>query len=431
MRNPLQRFYSRAQGALRYSWNPFFRVQEITETKILSALALPPEATAMSVMRRLKPGSTKQLDEVVTKMEQYQMLSATRYGEAAVNVALGKVTATISKTQKRDLASLVMTIGERMGVDDIDMLLTKHSEEIMDIIRPIVQYPERGIINSNFARTMNIAVFPSRYNVKVTSLAVKALAQQRPSVQGAVLRGIVDFKDWLGSDVGLAWQQDYASEIQLFKWLTPVNSLDWTMKRLQGQNSSWSDIGLVGGLPFGVWTQILSSQGIIGMETPYVSPKTGEIYDKRIPVSAQGRMAMAITDMLSSTFTYPGRTLGLPGKGQITREVAYRATGASWRDFTSESYANTDLPPEAQRAQSYWANRAKEMGLDGNEGMGAPKPAATPVPSTDINTNLKTLQSQYGAAKKFSKRDIREVKKTGSNGKRTKQPVPFEQLVDK
>jgi len=429
MRNPLQRYYMRAQGALRYSWNPFFMTQEIVETKILASLALGPEATAMSVMRRLKPGSAAQIDDVVKKMTEYRMLDPTRYGEAATNVVLGKVSANIRMTQKRDLASLVISIGERLGVDDIDTLLTKHSDEIIGIIRPIVQYPERGIINSNFARTMNIMVFPSRYNVKVTGLAIKALAQQRPAVQGAIVRGLIDFNGWLKSDVGLAWQQDYAAEIAVFKWLTPVNSLDWTMKRLSGEGNSMSDVGLVGGLPFGVWTQILSNQGIIDTQTPYVNPKTGDIYDKRIPSSMQGRVAMAITDMLASTFTYPGRTLGLPGKSQLTREVAYRATGASWEDFTSTKYSITDLPPDQQRAQAYWSNRAKELGIDKPTGMDNPPEAVTSAPSTSVNTNLKLLESQYGPAQKFSKRDIREAKVKKSTSSKNKTPVPFNQIV--
>ena len=33
--NPLQKYYSRIQGALRYTYNPFFRLQESAETKIL------------------------------------------------------------------------------------------------------------------------------------------------------------------------------------------------------------------------------------------------------------------------------------------------------------------------------------------------------------------------------------------------------------
>ena len=36
----------------------------------------------------------------------------------------------------------------------------------------------------------------------------------------------------------------------------------------------------------------------------------------------KARVASAVTDLLGSTFSYPGRTVGLPGKGQALREAA-------------------------------------------------------------------------------------------------------------
>lgn len=419
--NPAQALYSRIQGAFRYAWNPFFRTQEITETTLLAALnGKQYTDDLMDIVGLMNPKNKSYLDDIVKKMDSQGVLEATQYGEAATTGVLGKVTANILPVQKRRLAWVVDTMAQKYGMT-VDDLLAKNTDEVLEVIRPIVQYPSKGLINSNFARTVNLAAFPSRYNVKVTGMALDFLSKQKPTVQAAVINGLMDFGPWLNSPEGLAWRQDYADEIAFLKWLTPVGNLDWTMRTLQGKNSSWSDFGQLGGLPFGLWTQILQSQGVINLQSPYIDPKSGEIYDKRIPDSVKGRVAMAIMDMLGSTFTYPGRTLQLPGKGQILRNVAYRATGATGQDFVYEKQSPDELSPDRQRSQQYWYERAQAAGRTDT------KPAIPVSPKINIKQESPSgvPVRKYSKSQKYAASQLSKKRRT----RKSKQPVPFNQLV--
>ena len=419
---PLQRTYQRIQGALRYTYNPFFRTQEFTETKLLSAAATGGKSTIISTFNKLssKGSENLKLDDVVAKMENARILEATMYGEAASSVALGRVTARMLNAQKKELAAVVDATAAKLGMT-IDEVLQNRTQDIIDLIRPIVQYPTAGAINSQMAKFMNLAAFPSRYNVKVTGLALKAIANQTPLVQAAVVRGIWDYSSWLNTDSGLAWQQDYANEIRLFKWLTPIGSLEWTMKQLQGNRSSWGDFGQLGGLPFGVWSQILHDNGTITLQSPYVDPKSGAIYSQKIPDSAKGRMSMAIMDMLGSTFTWPGRTLGLPGKQESLRNFAEKMTGAGRGDFQTVIKSPEDLSPAQRNAQQFWKERANAAGIK----LPIQKPIAAPITTV-------AAAPVYPQLKRYTKQEMNTAKKVASaSKKKTKQPVPFQQIVNR
>jgi hypothetical protein len=125
----------------------------------------------------------------------------------------------------------------------------------------------------------------------------------------------------------VAWQQEHAEVIGVLRWLTPVGSIQSVMKLLTRDVESISDIGLLGGLPFGVIAQVLDGQGIIDLNTPYVNPKTGKMIPDYIPQSEKARAAAAVEDFIMSIFTYPGRIIGLPGKGELTRKFTETILG--------------------------------------------------------------------------------------------------------
>ena len=417
LKNPLQRLYQRLQGTLRYTWNPFFRTQEVVETKALAA-------GLSNGMTLFNPKGGKEITDIVKKMENFGILEGTKFGEGATNVAMGRVTATLTQFQKNDLARYIDFMAQKLTNGNVDELLTNHTAEVVDAIRPIVQYPTRGILNSNLARAVNLAAFPARYNLKVAGLATKILAQQSPMVQAAVIRGLADFGSWLNTPDGMAWRQDYANEIAMFKWLTPVGNLDWTFRVLTGNYNSWRDMGMIGGLPFGLWTTILTNQGILPEQPPYVDPKTGAIFSRKIPATMTGRMAMAITDMLGSVYTYPGRTLMLPSKSNINKTIAYRLTGQTKGDITTQKYTPADLNAKSQREQQFWYNRAN-----------SPQPTTTSDVKQFINNNLQnpqvTTTMSLPTLQKYTKTQIRQSTPATSKKKKAKTPVPFQQIIGK
>lgn len=321
--NPLHKTYSRIQGALRYSYNPFFRVQERTETALLSRV----QANNLIWNR-----PRQVLDDTVRKLDESRIFTSSLYGEAAQDQVLGRISANITQGQKRDLAGLALDIAKKKGMS-IDELINNHSDEIDDALRVVVQYPRKGILASPLARTMNLAFFPMRYNAKVTLVAAKALAKQPPYIQKAVLHSMFQMGDWLKSPEGIQWQQQHQEAIKLFNWITPINSIAYTYNLLTNTPDSMSDLGMLGGLPLGVISQILDSQGVISLNNPYVDKKTGDVFPKYIPQSTKARAATALTDLLGSMFTYPGRTLGLPGKGEGLRTVVKSFIATEGTDF--------------------------------------------------------------------------------------------------
>lgn len=330
--NPGQKYYSRIQSAFRYTYNLFFRTQESTESFILSGIqggnrlsVLANSGFRWNVARQVS-------DDAVKLLNESKFFSSSFSGEAAQDLVFGRITANITNGQKRDLAGLAMRIAKTKGVT-LEKMLSDFPDEIEDALRVVVQYQRGGILSSPLARTLNIAFFPMRYNLKVTNLAAQVLAKQPPSIQMAAINGLFTMKEWLKSDEGINWQSTHADAIQVFKWLTPINSIEYTMNLLQGHTDGMGGVGLIGGLPLGFITQMLDSQGIINLNKPYVNPKTGDVLPDWIPISLQGRASVAMTDLLGTMFTFPGRTLGLPGKGASMREAVKIFIDTNGEDF--------------------------------------------------------------------------------------------------
>lgn len=349
--NPLHKYYSRTQSALRYTYNPFFRVQEVSETKILSRI---------QSSNLLWNKSKAELDDAVKVLNNNNYFgdlgdnivhgAANLPGEGANDQVLGRISATLSSGQKRDLGGLALDIANSRGVP-LDTLLKESPEIIDDALRVVVQYSTKGALSSPLARTMNLVFFPVRYNAKVTKIAADALAKQPPSIQKAVLHSMFNARDWLQSEEGISWQSKNADVIQLFKWITPINSIESTLKLLTGSVNSMGDLGQLGGLPLGIITQILDGQGLINMNTPYVDPKTGNVFPDKVPATDKARAATALGDFINTLFTYPGRTLGLPGK----RESINKAIGAVIDTDSSEYIQNIDMT-KLTPLQEKWVN---------------------------------------------------------------------------
>jgi len=404
--NPMQKYYSRTQSALRYTYNPFFRTQESAETKILSHL----QASNLVWMK-----GKNQLDEAANVLEGAGIFKGQLPGEAAGDVTLGRITANLTKGQKRDLGGLALDIANSRGVG-LQQLANENPEILDDALRAIVQYPNKGVLASPLARTMNLAFFPMRYNAKVTMLAAQALAKQPPSIQKAVLHSMFTMKDWMKSNEGISWQSKNADAIALFKWITPINSIEGTMKLLTGNINAPADLGQLGGLPFGVISQMLDSQGIINLNTPYVDPKTGSVFPKNVPTSVKARAAVALTDLINSTFTYPGRILGLPGKNQAIKDLVKNFIDTNGSDFESQIQTERLTP-----LQERWIEVLK--GDTSDEAIDAlyQSPAAGQfngytLPPLDLPFN-----PSYDASSKYK---APEMSKTLAKGKKQKTLAP-------
>ena len=459
--NPFYKAYAKLQGAARYTYNPFFAVQEAVETELLGQALVPGKTPYIAGMGKIFPGTKAELDDIVKQIDNAgffndstltstklgESLMATRFGEGAQDVYLGRVSAVITDSQKRSLAGAVKGIADRMGLS-VDEAIRTHGALIEDIVRPIVQYPTKGALNSNLLKSLNVAMFPSRYNAKVATLAVKSLAQAPPAVQLLTVSKLWEMENWLKTPEGLSWQQEHSTAIQFFKWLTPVGNIQWVFDVLNagvdtagkvvgrtptGNLSSIGDFGMMGGLPFGVISQILQSQGIININAPYVSPKDGEIWARKIPESMQARVASAFMDLLGSTFTYPGATigltnLGLPSKSQLLKGAAQKVSlGTSSNEWQNKEYTPMDLSEYDKIRQEIWSNnydveeeKKKPAGPPTFEIPTHEMPKSIPTGKVLTKTELNELKKQQKAAKAATAKAKKDAKTSAKKAAKTK-----------
>lgn len=352
--NPAHKYYARIQSALRYTYNPFFRFQEQVETATLAK---------MDANKFLWMQPKEKLDETVNQLTSAGFFEGNLTSAAADDNVFGRLSANMTKFQKRNLAGLAQTVADRKGLALEDMI-TQSPDELDDAMRVIVQYPNKGVLASSLARTLNLAFFPMRYNAKVTLLAAKKIAELPPSLQLGMIQGFMKMKDWLQSDEGIRWQSENADAIQVFKWATPIGSIQQFYKVATGNVESVGDLGLLGGLPFGMISQVLDSQGIINLNTPYIDPKTGSQFPSYVPQTVKANAAVALNDLLGSMFSFPGRTLGLPGKDATLRKVVDAFINTNGKDFEKQ-FDTQNLTPLQENWIRVLKGDTSESVLDG------------------------------------------------------------------
>jgi hypothetical protein len=419
---PGYKYYNRAQGALRYSYNPFFRTQEITETQILSSI----KGNKLNNANFTWGKRRQELNQVVEQLEEARIFSTGFSGEGARNdVILGRLTANMTSYQKRDLAGLADTIAKRKGTTVADMIKNNY-DELEDALKVVVQYPSRGVIASPLARTINLAFFPMRYNIKVAGMVAEGISKQPPAMQLAIVKGLFDAGDWLKTDEGLAWQNENYEVLGLLRWITPIDSVSAVLNMLNGRVDSISDLGLLGGLPFGVIPQILDGQGVfqnlpggVQYNTPYVDPRTGKVFEDRIPESLRAKANYAVIDFFNSTFTFPGRILGLPGKRQFLREIASLGLDAQNNEF--RSVPQDDQLTELQKRQVDVIRRIqKGENVDDDdiaELYRSPNGVGFAIPNLEALVGTPTLQKLDSSA-------LPSGKRSGKRAKPAAQPIP-------
>lgn len=344
--NPVAPGYARIQSIARYEMNPSFRLQENIETR-LGAGAL----TGKNTM----PFTDKYNDTVKMLRDEgvFKSMFAGPAGESAAG--LGAISAKLSKSQQNQLAMTLETMaGGKKNV--MKFVTDPKNADIMQDIKTIVQYPDKGFTSSNFMKALNLAAFPMRYNLKVTQFAAKALAKQPGAVQVQVLKGIKDFTDWQKTPEGIKWNSDNAEVLGILRYYTPIGSIEAVGKLLNPSGiRGLKDLGQIGGLPFGVISNVIRGQGITKSPSPYLNPKTGEVVPEKVPQDTKARLEQALSDIVGSMFTYPGRIVGgenVPSKTQISQGIATGLTLGSLKGGKYESVTRTDLTDKQKKTQA-------------------------------------------------------------------------------
>lgn len=364
---PIQRRYLRLQGAARFSFNPFFQyLRVVPKTETLASFE------GGGFVSSVFSGQGKLLGQIRNDLraggflEKSGFTSSSDIASEAVGFGEKNLTRKLLPMQERSIAGLINSQAERMGMD-YKTYITQNPQQVRDTIQMIAEYDRRSnFLNSPLARTLNIAFFPFRFDTKVAMIMTRNLAKTSLMTQVSVVNGMLRAHNWLNSDEGKAWYAQNSEAIGLFKYVTPVASLNEVFHSLMpGNDHSLGNFGELGGLPFGWIPQILDAEGLTHFNQPGANPKTGALYTKYIPVSQRGQVATAIQDFLGTLFSYPGATVGLYSKTKITSGLANSFVGATSSDFKKVT------PNMSSEQQAYM----QSLGL---------LPQSTPQPSPPV-----------------------------------------------
>lgn len=385
--NPLAPGYARIQSSLRYGLNPAFRAQQRIEAATLGQVATGGHAPLGDVSGTIK---LMRNNGFIPKAEGYAG-EQLRDTPGATNI-----TTALTRSEENSLGRVLQATAAKNGWSVEDEL---KDEGTRKLLRAIVQNPKEGILSSNFAKAANLLFFPSAYNAKVTSLALGALAKQPPAVQFGVIKGINDFHNWTKTDAGIKWQRDNSELTGLISYFTPINSIQQVMTAIGDKNPR--ELGLVGGLPFGVIQRVLEGQGAVPKSTPpYLDPKTGQIVPDKIPQTDKARLQQGIGDILDTMFTFPGRQAGFGSKTDLRNVL----TGNLLKPGAGETKSVTrpDLTPGQRNQQRVLApvasGAARLVPLDTtNRTVPVSRPTVTPIYKGSAKAKRgKTLAKRVG-----------------------------------
>lgn len=401
----VMRRYLRLQGALRFSWNPFFQyLRVIPKTEYLS------EAHGGGVFRSFFAGRLKEVAQAREDMRDIGAFGKTTGFSLSAEAtdAIGtspNITRQLLPMQERSMAGVVDAQAQRMGMGTRDYIRT-YPDQVKDVVQGIAEYPKDGnFINSPLARTLNIAFFPFRFESKVAAATAKGLANTSLMTQTAVIKGLMGAHQYLNSPEGQAWYSQNADAIGIFKYISPLASLNEVFQSfLPGHDHSLGNFGEVGGLPFGWIPALLDAEGLTHFNQPGANPQTGQPYPSYIPQTVKGQAAIAVQDLLGAVFSYPGAEVGLPSKGSLTRDAALDITGAS--KTTDLKSTTPDLSTMSPQAQAYARVVGKQQPQAGLDNIPQFDSSTTSVPAQPSTANQVVPRSVGSGTTKKKKADF-------------------------
>lgn len=400
--NPLAGRYSRLQSGLRFAWNPFYQnLRAIPKTEILASAKGGGYSNAIfsGEYRQINPA--RELMRKLGIFEEKGGLGNVVAGAEGVE-ATGDIGRNLGRRllpqQERSIAGLVVSKANKEGLT-VEQYIQNDPEGVRDMVQAIAEYDRNAnFLNSPMARTLNLAIFPFRFEVKVGTAMAKALARTSPITQVAVIKGMMNAHTWLNSPEGQAWYSHNAEAIGLFEYMTPLQTLGEVGDLLGLQHNAIGQYGELGGLPFGFIPQILDAEGLTHFNQPGVDAKTGQVFPKYIPTDTRGQTETAIQNFLGSLFTYPGATIGAPSKASLTRMAAMGITGAN-KAKDLKSVTPTNLSGQ-QRSYSQTI-----QGLNGTLPQAAPQaPPATNQPVPSLPTPATTPEILHPSTSKTPKK---------------------------
>lgn len=420
----LFRAYLRIQGGARFSYNPIYAVKVVTKTE-LAAQGLAGGKAPIYLSNILGFGRDTEVTAQTLRDAGYFSKAKAGFGSYAAggegDVVSGfntSLTTPLLKVQEQSIAGLINKMADRAGLDPKEFI-TQFPQQVHDAIITVAHYDERSeFLHSPLLRTLNFAVFPMRFEVKVAQIMAKSLAQQDVVTQMAVIAGLYNVHNWMNSAEGAAWYSQNATVLKFLNYFTPTETLSNAAQFLTAlSHEDWrTAVGTyeLGGLPLGFIHQILAGEGI-GVNSGYVDPGTGQEIPNKIPITARAQLQVAIGDFIGSLFTYPGSDAGLPSKSKIDAFIGGAFVGGQ-QPKTSFNEVNAPLSKQsalyAQRvggAQPSTPQAQATNPVQAGQQLG-PNATVTPTGTATPSPYYKKTNSSTPPAKKLKKGEFKVTK---------------------
>jgi len=306
------RNYIKAQSYGRFGINPFFAVKVITKSSLAAGVESGTFNMFKSVPKDVNAYVSARGGNTFEAIGDHSFL-----GGEAPNVKPGLVGKVQQQIAGSSVDKFLKTQGATMKDLETNATLRHQVDHIIDIT---YGYPKGGFLDSNFIKTLNVIVFPARFEAKIASIGVKYLAKQTPIARAVMVNNLLHAGEWLDSSDGQKWQKDNAELVGIMNYFTPTHTLGEFYKVATGQATHVSDLGAIGGLPLGVVTTVLKHNGVplgpLG-SSAQINPQTGQQYADAIPTTTKAHFQQGLTDLIGSMFSWPGRTVGIEPKTDV------------------------------------------------------------------------------------------------------------------
>ena len=310
---PAEQYYLRAKGALSYQFNPVFQSRVITKSSLISLAEGNNPLTKINsgTMDALRANNYLNKANADANLNDLYGNIPNVGGDRQVNGAMQKILGTLAESIAKAHNTTVPAILENKST-----ALYKQLDHALTVT---TGYPKGSYFDSPLAKTLNVLVFPSRFDTKVLTVAGKYFAKQSPAVQIGLVKSIASGEQWLKSPDGQKWKKDNADALKVLNYMIPTQSVSQVLNF--AKSGKLADLGEVGGMPFGVITQMLQSAGV-KMPGPLeqsaqINDSTGLPYNTKVGNTDKAKLQLALQDLINSMYSWPGAMVGSESKSKL------------------------------------------------------------------------------------------------------------------
>lgn len=196
--------------------------------------------------------------------------------------------------------------------------------EMQDTVQGVLHY-QPGFQTSPLVKTLNIVMFPFRFQAKSLDVAGKWLGTLEPMQRMVVVNQLGQFSNWVQTDEGRAWVKQRKNFFySIAAYTTAWEQIGDTLGAVTRGQLFGGNAGLVGGVPFSFVFNTLQQLGILPEDPEQVDVRTGRNFRSReVPreLLSSGTALVALEEFLFTLL--PGMPL-YTITGGVVRGVGYR-----------------------------------------------------------------------------------------------------------